>query len=68
MLLIDEQWSRRRVSTRVAAAEAKVMSDQCVVVLTVITAMSAEFCNVMLLKHAGDAEIAYVMLQGGCEL
>ena len=27
--------------------------------------MSAEFCNVTLLKHAGDAEMPYVVLQGG---
>ena len=33
--------------------------------LTVIAAMSAEFCNVTLLKHAGEAEMAYVVLQGG---
>ena len=31
--------------------------------LTVITAMSAEFCNVTLLKHVGDAEMAHVELQ-----
>ena len=30
-------------------------------VLIVITAMSAEVCNVTLLKYAGDAEMAYVV-------
>ena len=39
--------------------------DRSAVVLTVITVMSTEFCNVTLLKHAGDAEMPYVVLQGG---
>ena len=34
--------------------------------LTVITATSAsEFCNMALLNRAGDAEMAYVVQQGG---